>query len=142
MQIVGSDSPLFFQAAGVMREYLPHIEFMPSCKIVFDDNRYYGLITVNGETVMYDHVILDKFVCTPEIIFMIITTLFSFGKIVNTFIETDNQAAQRFVQGVGFLKTGTLRQEPKTLAIWSMTLDEWQNNKIRKHFIQTHKNNT
>lgn len=136
MQIVGSDSPLFFKAASVMRKYLPHIEFLPSCHIVFDENRYYGLITVNGSTVIYDHVILDKFVCNPEIIFIIITTLFSYGNIVNTFIDVDNKDAQRFVSGIGFTNTGILRQEPKPLAIWSMTVQEWQENKIRKHYIK------
>lgn len=136
MQIVGSDSPLFYEAAAIMRKYLPHIEFLPHCKIVFDENRYYGLITSNGGTVLYDHVILDKFVCNPEIIFIIITTLFSYGNIVNTFIEIDNKAAQRFVKGVGFINTGTLRQNPKELAIWSMTLEEWKNNRIRRHFIE------
>lgn len=141
MQIVGSESPLFFKAAAVMREYLPHIEFMPSCKIVFDEGRYYGLITKNGDTVMYDHVILDKMVCNPEIIFMIIETIFSFGSIANVFIDEDNGPAQYFVRGVGFMQTGTLRQKPKSLSIFSMTADEWQNNRIRKHFMQTHKNN-
>lgn len=136
MQIVGSDSPLFFKAAAVMRKYLPHIEFLPSCHIVFDENRYYGLITVNGGTVIYDHVILDRFVCNPEIIFIIITTLFSYGNIVNTFIDVDNKDAQRFVSGIGFTNTGILRQEPKPLAIWSMTVQEWLENKIRKHYIK------
>ena len=136
MQIVGSESPLFFTAAAVMRKHLPHIEFLPECKIVFDEGRYYGLITPNGRTVNYDHVILDKWVANPEIIFLIITTLFSFGDIVNTFIEVDNKIAQRFVCGVGFINTGTLRQEPKPLAIWSMTASEWQENNIRKHYIK------
>jgi hypothetical protein len=136
MQIVGTDNPLFFKAAAVMREYLPHIEFLPHCKIVFDDGRYYGLITPNGNTVNYDHVILDKMVCNPEIIFIIITTIFKFGSIVNTFIDKDNVNAQRFVRGIGFTNTGYLRQEPQPLAIWSMTIDEWQENKIRKHFIE------
>lgn len=139
MQIVGSESPLFFKAAAVMREHLPNIEFMPDCKIMFDDGRYYGLITKNGSTVLYDHVILDKFVCNPEIIFMVMTTLFSFGNIVNTFIDINNEPAQRFVRGVGFINTGALRQEPKTLAIWSMTINEWQTNTIRQHFIEQQK---
>ncbi len=136
MQIVGSESPLFFTAAAEMRKHLPNIEFLPSCKIVFDEGRYYGLITKNGGAVIYDHVILDKMVCNPEIIFMIITTLFSFGNIVNTFIDKDNVNAQRFVCGIGFTNTGVLRQEPKPLAIWSMTVQEWQENNIRKHFIK------
>ena len=136
MQIVGSDSPLFFKAAAVMREYLPGIDFMPRCKIMFDEGRYYGLITPYGDTVNYDHVILDRFVCNPEIIFLVISTLFTFGDIVNTFIDEDNAQAQRFVRGVGFTNTGTLRQKPKPLAIWSMTIDEWLENKIRKHFTE------
>lgn len=136
MIIVGSDSPSFFTAAAVMRKYLPHIEFLPHCQIIYDENRYYGLITKNGNTVNYDHVILDKMVCNPEIIFIVLTTLFSFGTVVNTFIEKDNVDAQRFVGGIGFINTGILRQEPKPLAIWSMTIQEWQENKIRKHYIK------
>ena len=134
MQIVGSDNPLFFEAAAIMRKYLPHIEFLPHCKIMFDKGRYYGLITANGNTVMYDHVILDRMVCNPEIIYIVLSTLFSFGRIVNTFIDSDNVDAQRFVSGIGFTNTGLLRQEPKPLKIWSMTIDEWQNNNIKKHF--------
>lgn len=136
MIIVGSESPLFYTAAAVMREYLPCIEFLPSCKIIFDDGRYYGLITANGGTVNYDHVILDKTVCNPEIIFMIMTTLFGFGVVVNTFIDVDNTKAQRFVQGIGFKHTGTLRGQPVDLAIWSMTRQEWAANTIRLHYIK------
>lgn len=142
MQIVGSDSPLFYTAASVMRKYLPNIEFMPSCKIMFDDGRYYGLITKNGDNVMYDHVILDRFVCNPEIIFIVITTLFNYGSVVNTFIDVDNKQAQRFVQGVGFKHTGILRGQPKDLAIWSMTAAEWATNKIRLHYIKQKPENT
>lgn len=136
MQIIGSESPLFFTAAAVMREYLPHIDFRADCKIIFEENRYYGLITKNGESVLYDHVILDRMVCNPEIIFIVITTLFSFGSIVNTFIDVNNAQAQRFVQGVGFKHTGVLRGQPMDLAIWSMTAAEWATNKIRLHFIK------
>ena len=136
MIITGSDKPKFFECAAVMRKYLPHIEFMPDCMIINDSDRYYGLVTVHGRTVNYDHVILDKTVCNPEFIVTVISTLFSFGNIVNTYIETDNTKAQRFVEGVGFIKTGILRQDPKELAIWSMTLDEWENNRIRRHFIE------
>jgi hypothetical protein len=142
MQIVGSDSPLFYKAAVVMREYLPDIEFMPSCKIMFDDGRYYGLITKNGNNVMYDHVVIDKFVCNPEIIFIVMTTLFSFGSVVNTFIDVNNKQSERFVQGVGFKHTGILRGQPKDLAIWSMTAAEWATNKIRLHYIKQKPENT
>ena len=137
MNIVGSDSPKFFECAAIMRKYLPYIDFMPHCKIIYADNRYYGLITVDGDTVMYDHIILDKMVANPEVIFTVLTTLFSMGNIVNTFIDTDNAQAQRFVSGIGFINTGILRQKPKALAIWSMTADEWQNNRILRHFIKT-----
>lgn len=139
MQIVGSDSPLFFTAASVMRKYLPNIEFLPHCKIIVEENRYYGLVTPNHGTVMYDHVILDKMVCNPEIIFIVLTTLFSFGGIVNTFIDINNEPAQKFVRGIGFTNTGILRQKPQPLSIWSMTIEEWQENKIRKHYIKQQK---
>lgn len=136
MKIVGADKPEFFECAAIMRKYLPHINFMPHCKIIYDDNRYYGLITSDSDTVMYDHIILDKTVCNPEFIFMVITTLFQFGVIINSFIEIDNTKAQRFVKGVGFTNTGTIRQSPKPLTIWSMTLVEWENNRIRRHFLK------
>lgn len=136
MKIVGTENPAFFECAAIMRKYLPHIDFMPRCKIIYDDNRYYGLITSDGDTVMYDHIILDKTVCNPEFIFTVLTTLFSFGVIINSFIEIDNTKAQRFVKGVGFTNTGIIRQSPKPLAIWSMTLVEWENNRIRRHFLE------
>lgn len=136
MNIIGSNKPKFFECAAIMRKYLPFIEFMSDCQIIYDDNRYYGLVTVNGDTVNYDHVILDKTVCNPEFIFTVIETLFRRGNVVNAFIEIDNTQAQRFVRGVGFINTGTLRQHPKPLAIWSMTADEWQNNRIRRHFLE------
>lgn len=136
MIIVGSDSPAFFKGAAIMRKYLPHVEFLPHCQMVIDDGRYYGLITPNGGTVNYDHVILDRTICNPEIIFIVMSTLFNFGPIVNAFIDIDNKAAWKFVQGIGFTNTGILRQNPKPLSIWSMTIDEWQENNIRKHFIK------
>ena len=136
MIITGSDKPKFFECAAIMRKYLPHIEFMPDCLIIYDDSRYYGLITKNGRTVNYDHIILDKTVCNPEFISTVISTLFSFGDIVNSYIETDNAKAQRFVKGVGFINTGTIRQDPKDLAIWSMTAEEWKNNRILRHFLE------
>ena len=134
--MISSDKPKFFECAAIMRSYLPHIEFLPGCKIICDDNRYYGLITVSDGTVMYDHVIIDKTVCNPEFIFIVLSTLFSMGHILNTFIEVDNDKSQRFVKGLGFINTGTLRQDPKTLTIWSMTADEWKNNRIARHFIE------
>lgn len=136
MQIVGTDSPMFFKAAAIMRKYLPHITFMPACKIIYDENRYYGLVTVSGTTVNYDHVILDKTICNPEMVFIVLTTLFGFGNIVNAFITPDNISAWRFVQGIGFTNTGILRQEPQSLAIWSMTVNEWAANTLRQHFIK------
>lgn len=142
MQIVGSDSPSFYQAAAVMRKYLPYIEFRSDCKIIYVIDRYYGLITKNGQNVIYDHVILDKMVCNPEIIFIVMSTLFQFGTVVNTFIDVDNKVSQRFVQGVGFKHTGILRGQPKDLAIWSMTAAEWATNKIRLHYIKQKPENT
>lgn len=136
MRIIDSSKPEFYICASIIRKYLPHVVIEPECKIIYDKNRYYGLVTVSGGTVMYDHIIQDKTVCNPEFIFTVITTLFSMGDIVNTFIEIDNAQAQRFVKGVGFINTGYLRQAPKPLAIWSMTVGEWQNNRIRRHFIE------
>lgn len=136
MILIGSDSPKFFECGAIIRKYLPFVEIAPGCQIICDDNRYYGLITVNNGTVIYDHIILDKTVCNPEFIFVVLTTLFSMGNIINTFIDPENTQAQRFVKGIGFINTGILRQIPKTLAIWSMTINEWQNNRIRRHYIE------
>jgi hypothetical protein len=70
------------------------------------------------------------------------TTLFSFGSVVNTFIDVNNKQSERFVQGVGFKHTGILRGQPKDLAIWSMTAAEWATNKIRLHYIKQKPENT
>lgn len=141
MRIIDSSKPEFYVCASVIRKYLAHVVIAPECKIIYDENRYYGLITVSGGTVIYDHIILDKMVCNPEFIWTVITTLFSMGGIINTFIDVDNTQAQRFVKGVGFTNTGTLRQFPKPLAIWSMTVGEWENNRIRRHFTQKQPSN-
>lgn len=141
MRIIDSSKPEFYVCASVIRKYLEHVVIAPDCKIIYDENRYYGLITVSGGTVMYDHIILDKMVCNPEFIWVVLTTLFSMGGIINTFIDVDNTQAQRFVKGVGFINTGILRQFPKPLAIWSMTVGEWENNRIRRHFTQKQPSN-
>ena len=136
MKIIGSDKPEFFTHAAVIRKYLPRVDILSGCKIICIENRYYGLITVQSGAVIYDHIILDKMACNPEIIFIVMSTLFSFGDIVNVFIELDNDKSWRFVQGIGFTNTGILRQTPKSLAIWSMTVGEWKNNRIMRHFTE------
>lgn len=136
MILVGSDAPAFFTGAAVMRKYLPHVEFLPHCKMIIDDNRYYGLITPNGGTINYDHVILDKTVCNPEFIFIVLTTLFEMGSVVNTFIDVNNKPAWKFVRGIGFTNTGILREQPMDLAIWSMNRQEWATNTLRQHYIK------
>lgn len=139
MRIIGSDKPDFYRAAAVIREYLPDVLIMPECKIIVDDNRYYGLVTPNGGTVIYDHVIRDRTVCNPEFIFTVISSLFTFAPIINAFVEQDNVASKRVLEGVGFIKTGILRQE-QSVDIYSMTAQEWQNNRIMRHFTKTTQN--
>lgn len=143
LRLLDSSKPAFYRAAGVIREYLPDVIIAPTCKIIESPGRYYGLITPDGCTVIYDHVIIDKFVCNPEFIFKVLTTVFQFGDIMNTFVERDNTASRRFLDGLGFVHTGFLRQDT-ILEIYSMTAQEWENNRVRRHFIekQTQKETT
>ena len=60
-------------------------------------------------------------------------------EIINAFVAPENTRSARFLNGVGFKKTGTLRQVCGDWDIYSMTADEWQNNRIRRHFINTQK---
>lgn len=135
LRLLGSDKPAFYRAAAVVRKYLPNVIIAPTCKIIESPGRYYGLITPDGCTVIYDHIIMDRMVCNPEFIFNVLTTLFTFGEIVNAFVETDNVESKRFLTGIGFINTGFLRQD-QILEIFSMTAHEWQNNRIRRHFIE------
>ena len=135
MRIIGSDKADFYRAAAVIREHLPDVEIAPHCKILVDDNRYYGLITPTGKTVIYDHVIIDRTMCNPEFIYTALTTIFTFAPIINAFVEQTNVASKRFLDGIGFIKTGILRQG-EDLDIYSMTVQEWENNRIRRHFLE------
>ncbi len=140
MRIVGSDKPEFFIAAAKIREYLPHVIMGPDCKIIYDSDRYYGIITPDGGNIIYDHVVLDPMFVNPQNVFMVLTTIFSFGTILNTFVEKGNGRAMRLLSGLGFINTGTLRQVDGDLEIYSMRADEWINNRIRQHFMEKQQN--
>lgn len=140
MQIVGTDSPAFYRAAAVIREHLPLTAFEPGAKVIYDDNNYYAVINTDGDgNLTYDHVCLNPMWMSPTHIFMALTTVFSLGSIINAFVAPENTRSARFLNGVGFKKTGTLRQVCGDWDIYSMTADEWQNNRIRRHFINTQK---
>jgi len=137
MQIVGSDSPSFYRAAAVIREHLPLVAFNDGCKIIFDENRYYSVINIdNIGNVVYDHVCLDPWYMTPSHIFMVLTTVFSMGAVINAFVDPANIRSKKFLIGVGFTKTGILRQVNGNWEIYSMTRAEWYGNRVRRHFIQ------
>lgn len=136
MQIVGSDKPEFYQAASVIKAHLPLVVVSPECQIIYDENRYYGIITPDGDNLCYDHVCLDPWYMTPQHIFMVLTTVFSIGTVLNAFVAPENSRSKRFLNGVGFTNTGTLRQADGNWEIYSMTSAEWQNNRIRRHFLQ------
>ena len=140
MQIVGTDSPAFYRAASVIREYLPLVVFEANAKIIYDEDNYYAVINNDGcGNLTYDHVCLNPVWMTPTHIFMALTTAFSLGSIINAFVSPENTRSARFLKGVGFIKTGTLRQVCGDWDIYSMTADEWQNNRIRRHFIDIQK---
>lgn len=137
MHIVGSNEPAFYIAAAEIKKHLPHVEVAPSCHIIYAPGRYYGIITPDAGNVIYDHVVLDPWFVVPENVFMVLTTVFTFGDIINAFVENNNGRAMRLLSGLGFINTGTLRQVGGTLEIYSMRRDEWLNNRIRLHFCKT-----
>ena len=136
MQIIGSDKPAFYNAAAVVRKYLPLVQITEDCQIIYEKNRYYGVVNTDGENLNYDHVCLDPWYMTPQHIFMVLTTLFGMGTVINAFVDPDNMRSKRFLMGVGFINTGILRQADGNWEIYSMTVKEWQNNRIRRHFLQ------
>jgi len=140
MQIVGNDNPVFYTAAAVIREHLPLVVFGDGCKIMFDAGRYYAALNTDGNgNITYDHVCLDATWMTPTHVFMALTTAFSLGSVINAFVAPSNARSKRFLKGVGFVNTGTLRQANGNWEIYSMTLQEWENNRIRRHFINMQK---
>ena len=137
MQIVGNDSPMFYKAAAVLREHLPFVAFNDGCKIMFDAGRYYAVLNTDGNgNLTYDHVCLDATWMTPTHVFMSLETAFGLGSVINAFVAPSNARSKRFLNGVGFINTGTLRQVDGCWEIWSMTGQEWQNNRIRRHIQQ------
>lgn len=140
MHIVGSDAPEFYQCAAIIREHLPLVSFGDGARIIFDKNNYYAVINNDGNgNLIYDHVCLNPVWMVPTHIFMALTTAFTLGSVINAFVAPENTRSKKFLQGVGFINTGTLRQANGNWEIWSMTASEWQNNRIRRHFINMQK---
>ena len=67
---------------------------------------------------------------------MELTYINSVANICNCFNAQHNVASMRLKSHLGFIHTGVLRQFPKSLAIYSMTVNEWMNNRIRQHVIK------
>lgn len=140
MQIVSSDSAEFYRCAAVIREYLPLAAFGDGARIIFDKNNYYAVINNDGNgNLTYDHVCLNPVWMTPTHIFMALTTAFTLGNVINAFVAPSNTRSKKFLSGVGFINTGTLRQANGDWEIYSMTASEWENNRIRRHFINMQK---
>ena len=140
MRVIESDLPYFYECAAVIKKHLPYCEITKKHKIIVEDNRYYGLLKIQGKNAVYDHIILDKTVCNPEFIFKVLTFIFSEADICNVFVVWDNIPSQKFTNGLGFTQTGILRQIPDALFMYSMTIQEWQKNKIRRHFCNSRTN--
>lgn len=136
MQIIGNNDPAFSECAKVIRKHLPLVAITSKCKIIYDAGRYYGVVNIDGLNMCYDHVCFDPWYMTPQHIFMVLTTVFSMGQVINAFVAPSNIRSKRFLKGVGFIKTGILRQANGNWEIYSMTVAEWQNNRIRRHFLQ------
>ena len=137
MQIVGNDSPEFYKSAAIIRQYLPFAVFNNGSKVMFDKGRYYALLNIDDAgNLTYDHVCSDATWMTPMHVFMSLETAFGFGGVINAFVAPSNARSIRFLNGVGFIKTGTLRQMGGNWDIFSMTAQEWKNNRIRRHIIE------
>lgn len=113
------------EEAQVIEKSLPHLIISTDKLILTDHKRYWGLLEVNGKTAIFDHVIKDRTACNPEFIAQVLNYIFQKASICNVFIEVENAPSVRFTEGLGFVFTGILRQEPSYLYIYSMTDEEY-----------------
>jgi hypothetical protein len=135
-----SDRVEFYEKAAIIQKHLPEVIITNEHKIICDDGRYYGMLAVNDEVGIYDHVILNSTVSNPEFIFKVFSYIFSQCVICNSFIDTKNMRARRYVQGLGFDFMGYLPYKDKTCAIYSMSIQKWLDNPIRNHYLKRESN--
>lgn len=135
-----SDRVEFYEKAAIIQKHLPEVIITNEHKIICDDGRYYGMLAVNDEVGIYDHVILDSTVSNPEFIFKVFSYIFSQCVICNSFIDTKNMRARRYVQGLGFDFMGYLPYKDKICAIYSMSIQKWLDNPLRNHYLKRESN--
>lgn len=130
----------FYENAAIIKKHLPAVVITNEHKIIYDEGRYYGLLLVDNGVGIYDHVILDKTMNNPEFITNVLNFVFSNCVVCNCFIDVKNKASCRYTQGVGFDFMGYLPYADKTCAIYSMSIQKWLDNPIRKHYLERESN--
>lgn len=134
------DKVEFYEKASIIKKHLPAVVITNEHTILCDDDRYYGLLAVDDEVGIYDHVILDSTVSNPEFIFKVFSYIFSRCVRCNCFIDAKNMRARRYTQGLGFDFMGYLPYKDKVCCIYSMSIQNWLDNKIRLHYIKSASN--
>ena len=132
-----TDKVEFYEKAAIIKKHLPDVIITNEHTILCDDGRYYGLLAVNDEVGIYDHVILDSTVSNPQFIFTVFNYIFSRCVICNCFINTENKRARRYTTGLGFDFMGYLPYKDKTCCIFSMSIQKWLDNSIRNHYLKS-----
>lgn len=130
----------FYEKAAIIKKHLPDVVITNEHTIICDDGRYYGLLLVDNGVGIYDHVIIDKTMNNPEFITNVLNFVFSNCVVCNCFIDVKNKASCRYTQGVGFDFMGYLPYADKTCAIYSMSIQKWLDNPIRKHYLERESN--
>lgn len=130
----------FYEKAAIIKKHLPAVVITNEHKIIYDEGRYYGLLLVNNGVGIYDHVIIDKSMNNPEFITKVLDFVFSNCSICNVFINTKNNASRRYVEGIGFGFMGYLPYVDRVCAIYSMSIQNWLDNRIRKHYLKRESN--
>lgn len=131
-----SDRVEFYEKAAIVQKHLPEVVITNNHDIICDDGRYYGLIAINDEVAIYDHVILDSTVSNPEFIFKVFSYIFSRAIICNCFINIENKRAMKYTKGLGFELCGYLPYKDKVCAIYTMSIQKWLDNRIRNHYLK------
>lgn len=117
----------------IIKKFLPHLVITPEKQILTDYKRYHGILEIDNQTATFDHIIEDRTCCNPEFISQILNYIFCKANICNVFIRITNKSSIKFTEGLGFLRTGILRQDPMYLYIYSMTADEFYGSKWAKY---------
>lgn len=115
--------------AQIIKQNLPQVICAPSKLILTDHKRYWGLLEIQGENAIFDHVVKERTCCNPEFIAQVLNYIFQKSSICNVFIKVDNIPSIKFTEGLGFVFTGILRQKPDYLYVYSMTAEEFYTSK-------------